>query len=174
MPEIGPRVALAHTAWTIWIERARVTGVTRLLDRDFAFGCIEQTVPSGAGREHAVHHVYAKIRIFRNLLWRSYSHQIARFVFGKMFDRGLDDLASEFTRLAYAKSADGISVEANLYGAFGRFLAQSRVHAALDDAEECLGLHGMRRGRCPHPPSQVLLGVSWRAERARPDEGVRA
>src|SRR5437867_8552616 len=71
MSQIGPRIAPAHSACTVWIERAGITSVSRLLDRDFAIRCVQQAMPGGSGGKHAVHHVYAQGGVFSNFLRRS-------------------------------------------------------------------------------------------------------
>src|SRR6185312_2287781 len=57
---------------------------------------------------------------------------------------------------------DGVAVESDFDGALGGFFAEGGVHAALNDAEESLGLSGLRRDS------------DWRAKLACPDVDVLA
>src|SRR5512135_2254680 len=56
-----------------------------------------------------------------------------------MLQGGFDDLAGEMTRLPDAQASDGIAGESDFDGPLSRFLAESGIHAALDDAEKGLG-----------------------------------
>src|SRR5580698_8850148 len=89
-------------------------------------------------REDAIHHIDAEACVFGDFLGSAHSHDIARFVGGKMLQGSLDDFASALPRLADAEASDGITGEADLDGAFGGFFAESQVHAALDYSEEGL------------------------------------
>src|SRR6266436_2787208 len=93
----------------------------------------------GAGGKDAIHHVDSEEGVFDNFLRRAHAHHVAGLVCGKVLEGGFDDFAGALARLADAETADSIAGEANLDGAFGGFLSQFQVHAALDDSEEGLG-----------------------------------
>ena len=89
----------------------------------------------GAGGQDAIHHVHAHERVVNDFLGSAHAHHIARLVGGEMRQRRTQNFFRELARLAHAQAADGVSGEANFDGALGRFPAQLREHAALDDAE---------------------------------------
>ena len=95
---------------------------------------------SGAGGEHAVHHVHAHARVLFNLVGIADAHDIARLVLGQMLERERDHLARDLARLADREAADGVAGQVHLDEALGGLAAQVRVHATLNDAEEALVL----------------------------------
>jgi hypothetical protein len=88
MAQVGPRITPADAAIAGGIERAVVLRVPCLLDRHFAFGRKQQSMAGGARRQHAIHHVDARLRILRNLFGSADPHQITRLAGGKMLKRG--------------------------------------------------------------------------------------
>ena len=133
--QIGPGVALTDPAGAVGVERAGILGITRLLDRNLAFGGKKQPVARCAGGEDAIHHVDAQAGVLDNFLGSAHTHEIARLIFGKVLQGGLDDLTGQFAWLAHAEAADGIAGETDFDGAFGRLFSKGAVHAALDDAK---------------------------------------
>src|SRR5438067_151876 len=86
VPQVGPRVALAHAAGAIWVKRAIVPSVSRLFDGNFAFRCEEQSVPRGARGENAIHHVNTEVSVFHNFFRGTNAHQISRLICRKMLN----------------------------------------------------------------------------------------
>src|ERR1700680_985448 len=96
MSQVGSGVALAHAAATIWVKRSLIARIASLFDRDLAFGCKQQAMPCSSRGQNTIHHVDAEVGVLDDLLGCADSHEVARLVGGKGFDRGLDD----FTRLS--------------------------------------------------------------------------
>src|ERR1700683_550087 len=138
MPQVGPRVALAHPAAAIGVERPRILGVARLLDRDFSLRSKQQPMPRSPRGQDAIHHIHAELGVLGDLLGRAHSHQIARLVSRKVLQRSLDHFASALPRFANAKPADRIAGKANLDRPLSRFLSQFQIHPALNNAEKGL------------------------------------
>ena len=75
-----------------------------------------------------------------------------------MLQRGFDDFAGEFSRLADAKAANGIACESDLNGTLGRFFSQALVHTSLDDSEQSLTRLGwLADGGLATPPRHLFL-----------------
>ncbi len=98
----------------------------------------EHGVAAVAGRHYAVEHVHASLDGFENVLRCSYAHEIARLVLRQDFVHHLYHLVHHLGRLAYGKSADGISVGSLVGNVLGCFAAQFGEGAALHDREETL------------------------------------
>src|ERR1700677_1384611 len=156
MAQICPGIAPAYAAGAIGIERSAVLRIASLLDRNFPFRSKQQAMASSAGGQNAIHHIHAQARVLNNFLGRAHSHQVARFVGGQVFERGFNDFARAFARLAYTESSNGVSREANLNRALGGFSPQSPIHAALDDTEERLCSAG---ALARVPPRNFLLVI---------------
>ena len=138
--EIGAGVALAGGAGAVGVGREGVVGEAAVFDVHAAFAGEEESVSCGAGGDDAVHHVDAHAGVFDDLVGVADAHDVTGLVGGEQGEGFGDDLACEFARLADAEAADGVSVEVHCDEALGGFAAEMGIHAALDDAEEGLGL----------------------------------
>ena len=98
----------------------------------------------GAGGKNAIHHVNAEARILLDFVGVADTHDVARLVFGQQRHDFRDYFEGELARLADAEAADGVAVEVHFNETLGALAAKIAVHAALDDAEEGLGVGAVR------------------------------
>ena len=86
------------------------------------------------------HHVDAHAGVLLDLVGVADTHDVAGFVGGEEFEGAGDHFACDLAGFADGETADGVAVEVHFDEAEGGLAAEVGVHAALDDAEEGLGL----------------------------------
>ncbi len=84
----------------------------RLLSRMFIVPFIgkEHRIAAVAGWHYAVEHINTTLDCLEQVLGSSYAHQVARLVLWQNLIHHLDHFVHHLGRLAYGKTADGISV----------------------------------------------------------------
>lgn len=95
-------------------------------------------ISSVSGRHDAVKHINPSFDGFQNVLWSTYSHEIARLVLRKNLIDHLYHLIHHFCRFTYGKTTDGISVGTLVGYILSCFSSQFREGTSLYDREETL------------------------------------
>ena len=102
MPQVGTGIALANSAFAVFIDGALIARVAGVFDEQSAVIGEEEAVASAACGEDAVHHVDALRNEVEDLFRLADAHEVVGFVLGE--DAG--DVASDFA--AYRmRLADG-------------------------------------------------------------------
>ena len=137
--QVGAAEVAAAVAVAIRVDRLVVFfGVAGSLVAEHAFACEEHAVTGIARRHHAVEHVDTATDQFQQVPRRSDAHHIARVVCRQVVRAEVGDFVHCFGRFTDGKTAHGVAIRAEFCDAFDGLLAQVRVHAALDNAEELL------------------------------------
>src|SRR6266702_4238272 len=135
MTKIRARVAAADGTSTLGINGPLILGVSRVLDQHAALAAVKASVPRGARREHAIHHVNAKRDVIGNLLGAADAHEIAWAVLRQQGGYFGGHLASDFVRLADSETADRVAGKIEIEKLSRAFAAQIGKRRALHDAE---------------------------------------
>ena len=98
----------------------------------------EHRIAAVAGWHYAVEHINTALDGLEQVLGSSYAHQVARLVLWQNLIHHLDHFVHHLGRLAYGKTADGISVGSLVGNVLGCFAAQLWESTTLDDREEAL------------------------------------
>src|SRR5208282_2612868 len=75
MPKIRARVTTANATSTVWIDRALVFDVSRVLDEHASFARVQTGVPRRAGGQDAIHHVHATRHVIGYLFRSADAHE---------------------------------------------------------------------------------------------------
>ena len=110
MAHIGLGVGCVDIARTVFLQRREIIGPLAVAHVHDAVAGEEHAVATVAGRHHAVHHINAAVNRLKYIGRSAYAHQITRTVCGQNVIDHLDHLIHHLGRLAYGKTADGISV----------------------------------------------------------------
>jgi len=113
-------------------------------------------IPRG---KHAIEQVDASCDRLHKIFGSSRAHQVARLIVRQKSRRALDKFIHERDRFAYAETADGVPLEADVDSGRGAVLAQILKDAPLDDPELHLTVigraHFIRRAAADDKPSDV-------------------
>src|SRR5260370_838995 len=135
MTKIRARVAAADGTSTLGINGPLILGVSRVLDQHAALAAVKASVPRGARREHAIHHVNAKRDVIGNLLGAADAHEIARTILREERGNFCGHLAGDFVRLADGQPAYGVARKIEIEKLPRAFAAQVGKCRALHDTE---------------------------------------
>src|SRR6185369_13819322 len=118
MTEVSARVSFTDGTATYFVERALVVYPFRVLDIQLAARRERLSGAAIARRQNAVKHIDAARNCFHQILGRADAHQVSR----RVFRHSRRDVFNYFKhqRLLFsdAQSADGVAVEADVYGLF--------------------------------------------------------
>ena len=128
----------------IFVERTDVVAVARVAQPDGAVAGEYPAVARIARGHHAIEHVDAALHGVHNIGRRADPHQIPRRAGRQPRCHVAQDAQHVFLRLAHRQPADCIAIEADVLQAGKGFVAQSFMHAALNDAEQCVRIAFMR------------------------------
>ena len=99
--------------------------------------------------QDAIEQVDAARHALDQVVGHAAAHEIPRPVVGQLRGGVRHDLVGDLRRLADAQAADGVGLESQRDRGLDALGSQSRVHAALDDAELHLPGIGGERPRAP-------------------------
>jgi hypothetical protein len=138
MANESPRMPAANRTRTLLIERPRVRRKPGVLDVELASRSECLAVAAVARRQNAIEHVDAARYRFNQVFGSAYAHQIARFISRHAWRNVFDDVEHHRFFFADAQAANGVTVEADLYGSLKTLAPQIEMRAALNDSEERL------------------------------------
>src|SRR5690625_3735854 len=134
--QIGARKIAAGIAAAVRIHRPGVPGVAGVANSEHAAAGKQMPVAGIAGGHYAIEHVDAALHAVQKVFGPPHAHQVARPVLRQQRTGGFQHGVALVCGLAHAQAADGVAVKANNLQPFGGTLAQVRIHAALDNAEQ--------------------------------------
>ena len=123
---------------TVWIDRAEIHLPLLVAHVHRTIVGEEHGVATIAGWHHAVEHIDTSLDGFEDVLWCTYSHQVARLVLWQNLVDHLYHLIHHLGRFSYGKTADGISVCSLVGNKLGCFSSQLWEGTTLHDREETL------------------------------------
>ena len=153
--------ACAHRAGAGGVDGAVVVRKARVAEVKATFTGERRTHAAGARRQHAVEHVDAHTHTAHEGGGVADAHQVARLVLGHVlaYER-CQSLEHGLVVLAHRVAADAITGEVTaLLQMAQRAQAQVQVHAALDNAKECLVIAGMGLIAALGPHARQLDGT---------------
>ena len=116
MTEIGSGIGLTDHAATLRVYRGFILFKSCCLDVDLAKAGEECTIAGITGGHHTVKHIHAARYILHQILWCTYTHEIARLICGHKlgypFDRiihiliGLSDTEASDSKAIKVQSAE--------------------------------------------------------------------
>src|ERR1043166_6163248 len=138
MTEVGPRVSSAHRTATRLVEWTLVLDELCVLDVQLAARRERLSGATIARRSNAVEHVDPGSHSLDQILWGTNTHQVARRVWRHSWRDVFNHVKHHRLLFPDAQTADGVTIEADVYCLFETVSAQLEMTGALDDAEERL------------------------------------
>ena len=140
MTQIRARVVAAGRALAALVDRAIVTGVFFIHQRDLTVPGKQAAVTRVARRHHAVKEIHTAMHRLQNVAWGTYTHQITGLVLGHMRLDHINDAVHILGCLTHGKATDRITVKIKLCDLLhvlnAKILINSAAEKPLSDAEK--------------------------------------
>src|SRR5690606_29261920 len=138
MAQVSARELLAAHTVTFGIQWTLVAGKLRSPDVEIAVGREDRTVPRQTSWQHAVEDVHAAQDCLRQIIGRSYAHQITGLVFRQHGNAVVERLVHLGFALPHSQPANRVAGKSERGEECRRLLAQVRKHASLLNTKQRL------------------------------------
>ncbi len=149
--QVGPGVVAAGITMAIRVCCRSAVAVFGIADANHARAGKQLAIARVAGGHDAIEHIHPAPHRLHQVLRGTDPHQVAGPVHWHLRGGELQDRAHLVHRFTHGQTADGVSVKIHFPQSRKGLGAQRRIHATLDDPEQCRGMITMPVQTAPRP-----------------------